>query len=382
MPPASPDRATRNKSTSGGVLGRRALNRALLERQMLSGRRKVSAFDAIERLAGMQAQAPKDPYIGLWTRLEGFRHDELGRLILDRRAVRGPLMRTTVHLVSARDCLTIRPLVQSVLERVFRGQFGRALSGVDLEAVVASGRKLLEERPRTRAELGRLLAQRWPAHDARALAHAIGYLVPVVQVPPRGVWGESGQATLALTENWLGSPLDAQPSPDGLVARYLAAYGPASVKDAQTWCGLTRLHEVFKRLRPGLRVFRDEHGQELFDLPEAPRPDPDTPTPPRYLPEYDNVLLSHADRGRIYTGGYRPPPHAGKGGFIGNVLLDGFFRATFTLTRQRGGARLLITPFARPSRENADAMQKEGARLLTFVAADTETHDISIAHPQ
>ena len=361
------------------VLGLRALNRALLERQMLLGRQKLSAFDAIEHLAGMQAQAPKDPYIGLWTRLEGFRHDELGRLILDRRVVRGPLMRTTVHLVSARDCLEVRPLVQPVLERVFRGQFGRALAGVDLGEVVAAGRTLLDQRPRTRAELRPLLKERWPDHDAGALAHAIGYLVPLVQIPPRGVWGESGQATLALTENWLGRPLDPEPSLDGLVVRYLAAYGPASVKDAQAWCGLTRLREVLESLRPRLRVFRDEHGQELFDLPEAPRSDSDTPAPPRFLPEYDNVLLSHADRSRIYNGGYRAPPHAGKGGFIGNVLVDGFFRATFTLTRQRGGATLLITPFARVSREDADSLMSEGARLLTFVAADAKTHDIQFA---
>lgn len=142
------------------VLGQHALNRALLKRQMLLGRRKLSADEVIEHLVGMQAQSPKDPYVGLWTRLEGFGHDELARLILDRHAVRGPLMRTTVHLVSARDCLTMRPLVQPVLERVFRGQFGRDLAGVDLEVVVAAGRALLEERPRTRAELRPLLKKR------------------------------------------------------------------------------------------------------------------------------------------------------------------------------------------------------------------------------
>lgn len=358
------------------VLGQRALNRATLVRQMLLRRRKLPALDAMEHLVGMQAQAPKDPYIGLWTRLAGFSHDELARLILDRHAVRGPLMRTTVHLVSARDCLMMRPLVQPVLERVFRGQFGRNLAGVDLEEVVEAGRALLEKRPRTRSELRPLLAERWPGHDANSLAQAVGYLVPLIQVPPRGVWGESGQATLALTETWLGRPLEGDPSPDELVVRYLAAYGPASVKDAQAWCGLTRLREVFERLRSRLLIFRDEHGQELFDLPEAPRPGPDTPAPPRFLPEYDNVLLSHADRSRVYTGGYRTPPHAGTGGFIGNVLVDGFFRATFTLTRSRGGATLLITPFIRLSGDNADALTEEGARLLAFVAADADTHDI------
>jgi hypothetical protein len=349
------------------VMGRHALNRALLARQMLLRRREMPAIEAIEHLVGMQAQAPKDPYLGLWTRLADFRPDELAGLILARRAVRGPLMRTTVHLVSARDCLTLRPLVQPVLERVFHGQFGRALVGADLGEVVAAGRALLEERPRTRAELRPLLAERWPGHDAGALAQAVGYLVPVVQVPLRGVWGMSGQAILALTESWLERHLEPAPSPDEMVVRYLAAYGPASVKDAQTWCGLTRLREVTERLRPRLRVFLDENGQELFDLPDAPRPDPDTPAPARFLPEYDNVLLSHADRSRVHTGGYRPPPHAGKGGFIGNVLVDGFFRATFTITRQRDGASLLITPFERLPREDATALSEEGEQLLRFV---------------
>lgn len=350
------------------VLGRRALNRALLARQMLLRRREMPAIEAIEHLVGMQAQAPKDPYLGLWARLENFRHEELAGLILDRAAVRGPLMRTTVHLVSAHDCLALRPLMQPALERVFRGQFGRALDGVDLGEVVAAGRALLEERPRTRAELRPLLAERWPDRDVNALAQAVGYLVPLVQVPPRGIWGKSGQATLALTESWLDRPLDPNPSPDEMVVRYLAAYGPASVKDVQTWCGLTRLREVTERLRSRLLAFRDEHGNELFDLPDTPRPDPDTPAPARFLPEYDNVLLSHADRSRVYAGGFRPSPHADKGGFIGNVLLDGYFRATFTITRQRDGATLLITPFERLSREDAAALSEEGEQLLRFVA--------------
>ena len=152
--------------------------------------------------------------------------------------------------------------------------------------------------------------------------------------------------------------------------------------DAQAWCGLTWLREVVERLKPRLRIFHDEQGQELFNLPEAPRPDPDTPAPVRFLPEYDNVLLSHADRGRVYTAGYRPPPHAGKGGFIGKVLVDGFFRATFTLSRSRGEATLLITPFGRLSGEEADALTEEGVRLIAFVAAEADTHDIRLGRPR
>jgi hypothetical protein len=150
----------------------------------------------------------------------------------------------------------------------------------------------------------------------------------------------------------------------------------------QTWCGLTRLREVTERLRPRLLTLRNENGQELFDLPDAPRPDSDTPAPPRFLPEYDNVLLSHADRSRIYTGGYRPPPHAGKGGFIGNVLVDGFFRATFTITRQADGATLLITPFDRLSRKDATALSEEGERLLHFVTEPEGARTLEIRYAE
>ncbi|HEX6507706.1 MAG TPA: winged helix DNA-binding domain-containing protein [Chloroflexota bacterium] len=363
------------------VLVQRALNRALLQRQLLLERSPMSARSAIEHLAGMQAQAPNAPYVALWSRLQGFQHDDLARMITERDAVRAPLMRATIHLVTARDCLALYPLVRPVLARGFASNHGKNLVGVDIEALTLAGRALLEERPRSRAELAALLHERWPGYDAISLAYAITYLVPLVQVSPRGVWGDSGMPRWATIETWLGRPLEPNPSPDETVMRYLAAFGPASVRDVQTWSGLSRLRDVAERLRPQLRVFRDERGAELFDLPNAPRPEPDTPAPPRFLPEYDNVLLSHADRTRIMPDARLVPLPPGIGGVCGTVLVDGFFRGTWKITRQEDTATLTIEPFAPlPAADRID-LEEEGAHLLTFAAADAGTHDVRLARP-
>jgi hypothetical protein len=354
------------------VLTRRALNRALLERQLLLRRRRLGAAKAIEWLVGMQAQVPNAPYVGLWTRLEAFRPEEPARMIERGDAVRGPLFRGTLHLVTARDWTELRALVQPVLERSFRSTaFARNLDGIDLDAVLAAGRALLEERPRTRAELGRLLGERWPDRDAGSLAYAITYLVPLVQAPPRGVWGHAGQAA------W--TPAKARPeppSPDELILRYLRAFGPATAADVRTWSGLTGLREPIDRLRPHLRTFRDEQGRELLDVPGAPLPDPETPAPPRFLPDYDNVLLGHADRTRVIDARGRA--------VIGmpTVLVDGFVAATWKLERTRSSATLVVEPFARLAPRDREAVTAEAGRLLAFAAADADGHDVRLAAPR
>ena len=364
------------------VLSRRALNRATLERQMLLRRRKLPAIEAIEHLVGMQAQAPNPPYVGLWTRLEGFHPDELARLITDRRAVRIALMRNTVHLVTARDALTLRPLVQPIFDRtLYANRAHRAgLEGMDIEALVAAGRALLEERPRTARELGMLLQDRWPDRDPASLARAIRHLVPLVQVPPRGVWGKSGQATHTTTEAWLSRPLDPDPSPEEMVLRYLGAFGPATVKDVQTWSGLTRLREVTDRLRPRLVTFRDEQGKELFDLPDAPRPAPDTPSPPRFLPEFDNLTLSHADRTRVIADDYRKVIASKNGMVPAAVLVDGFVRGTWKTERtRRVEASLVIEPFEPLPEKDRDALAEEGERLVRFIGEGAEAFEVRFA---
>jgi hypothetical protein len=373
--------SSRGREGAHVVLGPRELNRATLERQMLLRRRKLSAVEAIEHLVGMQAQAPAPPYIGLWTRLKDFHPDELVRLILERRAVRIALMRNTVHLVSARDCLALRPLMQPVFDRTLNStRANRAhLEGIDIEALVASGRALLEEKPRTAKELGELLQEHWPERHPASLARAIRHLLPLVQVPPRGVWGMSGPAAHTTAEAWLGRPLDQAASLEETILRYFGAFGPATVKDVQTWSGLTRLGEVIEHLRPRLRIFRDERGRELFDVPDAPLPDPDTPAPPRFLPEFDNLILSHADRTRVIAEEYRKA-FASKNGMVpATVLVDGFVRGTWKSERSRGRANLEIKPFEPLTTEDREALAEEGERLIRFT--DAESYEIRFAEP-
>ena len=354
----------------GDVLTARALNRALLQRQGLLARSATPALEMVERLAGMQAQVPENPYVALWSRLEDFAPAELSDLVAGRRAVRAQLMRATIHVVSARDCLAFHPITAPVLAKVFRSPWEAGLRGADLGAVVAAGVALLAEEPRTRAELAALLATRWPDADPPALAQAVTFNASLVQVPPRGLWGATGQPTWAPADRFLGAPLDPDPSVDAMVLRYLAAFGPASVADMRTWSGLTGLREVFERHRPRLRSFRDERGRELVDVEDGPLPDPGTPAPPRFLPEYDNVGLSHEDRSRLFAGLGPGAPLPRGGRSFGTLLVDGFHRANWRLDED---ATLTIHGFA-PHPEDppasAEAIVGEGERLAAFLLPD------------
>ena len=360
------------------VLDRRTLNRTLLERQGLLRREARPVRDVVDHLVGMQAQEPQNPFVALWNRLDRFDPAELDQLMLERAVVRTTAMRTTLHLLSAEDAIGLRPLFAPVLARVLHSQrqFRLGLDGLDLGELAAFGTERLAAEPMSAAQLRPLLAERWPGRDPAALMAGIRYLLPLVQVPPRGLWRQSRQPVLTTVEAWLGQPAARQGDVDALVLRYLAAFGPASTADIRTWSSLTNLGPVVARLRPGLRVFRDESGRELLDLPDAPIVSGDAPAPPRFLPEYDNVFLSHADRSRIVELRLELERYA-----RGTLLIDGFITAGWRVDVHDGTAVLRIDAFRDMTRLEEEAARHEGDALLAFVAGNTARHEIRFASP-
>lgn len=324
------------------VLDRLTLNRTLLARQRLLQRVPAPVAETVEHLVGMQAQVPLDPYVGLWSRLAAFDPVELEHLFLERAAVRMTLMRTTLHLVTARDAVRLRPVMQDVCARTFASiAFRRNLEGIDLAEVRARGLEALAPGPISTAELGRRLAEHWPDRDPVSLAYVVRYLVPVVQVPPRGLFGSTASPTLAPLGTWLGVEPGAltEPAPaDETILRYLAAFGPSTLADIRTWSWLAAIRPVIDRLRPRLRTYRDDANRRLYDVEDGLFVSPDLPAPVRFLGEYDNLFLAHADRTRV-TGEHRwGTPWVRKGA----VFVDGFLGGSWWRERARDGGVLRI----------------------------------------
>jgi DNA glycosylase AlkZ-like len=360
------------------TLTTRALNRALLERQLLLRRRRMNPLDAMSRLVALQAQVPRDPYVALWSRLEPFAAATLSDAIEQRRAVRMSFLRSTLHLVTADDALALRPVIAPVLERGFHSgsPFGRQLAGVDLHAVTSYGRELLEAQPRTRVELSSLLAERWPDRDEGALAYACTYLMPLVQVTPRGLWNRSGRSAFTTLASWLGRPVATSGDASDLVLRYLAAFGPATAADVRAWSGLQGVGQIIASIRSRLRTLRDERRRELFDVPRAPLPDEGVPAPVRFLPEYDNVLLAHADRSRVVTPDAKVWTEVG----WGTVLVDGFTAARWRAWNTKDERRIRIEPFRPLARTDRSEVEAEGDRLLRFLT-DGAGGTLELAQP-
>lgn len=363
------------------VLSNRALNRATLARQLLLDRADKPVLDAVAHLCGLQAQEPQEPFIGLWSRLRAFEPTTLSDLLTGRGVVRTHLMRHTIHLVDARDALAWRARHNTMQLQRVHGVYRRELEGVDLDAFAEAVRAVLADgEPRTITELGRALAAHWPDSGPRALGELALALVPMAQLPPRGLWRTKAGARNLPLAMWLGKEID-PPSPEGadpvgaeLVRRYLTAFGPAATADLRTWSGLAGLPATVAAMREELVSFRDERGRELLDLPDAPRPDPDTSAAVRFLPAFDNAILGYHDRGRIIDDEHRGLSVAG----ARVVLVDGRVAATWTVEADPEADTVAVTPLRSLSRAERAAVAEQGRQLAGFLT-DSGSHRVRIA---
>jgi hypothetical protein len=376
--------------TTPPSLSRRALNRATLCRQLLLERGSMRPYEAVQALAGMQAQAPLAPHVGLWTRLRNYSPAALDELYEERRVVRSNLLRATVHLVTAEDALSWQGLLGPIGARSVQSAFGKRLVGIDLDALTGTAGRLLAASALSTAELGQSLAAKFPGYDADALAYGARGRLALIHVPPRGKWNAAGQTRQTTFASWLGCEPRPVPQPDELFLRYLAAFGPATVQDAQAWSGLTRLSEVVERLAPRLATFRDPAGRLLYDLPEAPRPSEFVDAPVRFLPEYDNVFFGYADRSRFIPDLRKPPIPPGNGARTGTLFVDGEWRGTWKIALPRipksakpetvlAPALLGVSLFQKASATELAEIEREGDELARFIAGPDLSVHIEVA---
>jgi Winged helix DNA-binding domain len=360
------------------ILKLRELNRATLARQMLLKREDLSVLAAVERLVGLQAQLPIAPYVGLWTRLCDFSRDDLARVIEDRKIVKATMMRATLHLCTADDYVcfrtTLQPMLSGAGDAISRQRGGQ----FDSKKLLAEARRYIGEEPRTFAEISEWVARLIPGQDVGALRYAVRTNIPLVQTPIATGWSYPAQPEFMLAESWIGRPIVREDNLPELVRRYLAAFGPASVTDAQSWLGM-KLKETFERSRPGLQTYRDEGRRELFDLPELSLPGADVPAPVRFLPEFDNLLLSHSNRTRVVADEFRSKVYLPGLRVAATILVDGFVRGTWKIEKIKNAATLAIEPFAKLTKTERTALSEEGERLVRFVEATANSFDVRYA---
>ncbi len=357
------------------VLTRRELNRATLSRQLLLERADLDALQAIEKLVGLQAQINNPPYIGLWTRQQNFQREELNNLMEQRRVIRTAFIRSTLHLINANDYLQFRLALQPALVRALQAFFGPRAKNLDNEKLIATAKAFLTEQPRTMVELKAKLLEVEPGRDPEALAYLVRTFLPLVQTPPGGFWGVGGSPAYALGDVWLGGSLAAEDLRT-LFFRYLAAFGPASIKDFQVWSGLIKMNTELEQFKAELKIYKDEQGGELYDLPDTALPSPDVTAPVRFLPEYDNLILSHADRSRFVPDAYRKLIFLSAGRVRSTFLVDGFTAGTWKVEKTGKSATLLLEPFEPIPASVLPALLEEGELLLRFIENNADEYQV------
>jgi hypothetical protein len=349
---------------------------------MLLGRQRVKAVQAIERLVGLQAQWPRPPHVGLWSRVFGFEREDLLTLLERRQVVRATMMRGTLHLVSAKDYVALRPALQPMLARNLLQVLRERAKGLDVDEIAALARKCLTGQPRRFDEIRDALAKVHPAADHRAMGYIARLSLALVQVPAPGeAWGFPAAARFALAEDWLGEKLSRDEDLENLVLRYLAAFGPATASDVQTWSGIQGAKETLERLRPRLALLRDERKREVLDLPDAPRPGPDAVAPPVFLPEFDNLVLGHTDRRRFVADAHRKRVYLPGLRIAPTFLVDGFVAGTWSVARKKDAATVSVEPFEPLTKKTQGALDAEADRLLRFVEPGAKTRAVRFARP-
>jgi DNA glycosylase AlkZ-like len=359
---------------SDRILNLRELNRATLSRQMLLEREALSVPAAIERLAGLQAQLASAPYAGLWTRLCDFQREDLAREIENRKVVKATMMRATLHLCTADDYLRFRTALKPLLIGAASEIAKRRGGEFDTDKVLKAARKFIGEKPRTFAEISDMLTGLMPDYDVGAMRYSVRTHIPLVQVPINTGWSYSNKPEFTLAESWIGRPISPEDNLRELVFRYLAAFGPASVTDAQTWMGM-KLKEIFEKLRPELQTYRGEGRTELFDLPGVQLPAEDVPAPVRFLPEYDNLLLSHSNRSRVIADEYRSKVYLPGLRVAATILVDGFVRGAWKIEKAKTAVTLVIETFDKLTKKDRAALTEEGERLVRFVEPKAKSFD-------
>jgi len=368
------------RPSEGSTLTLRQLNRTYLLRQHLLQRVEMPVREMVSYLVGMQSQVPADPFTGLWTRLDGFDPGRLDALMESRETVRILTLRGTIHLLTREDAREIWPLMRrDLIQFASRNrQWAPHFADVDVGEVQAFGHRRLAETPMTLRELRAHLAAEWPDRDPEALSRLVHFGLPLVQVTPRGLWKRSMQPTVTPLDAWLGEPTPAVTDPDAIILRYLRAFGPASTGDFRTWSRLTGMKEAFARVRPDLVTYRDERGRELLDLPDARIADAETPAPVRFLPGFENALLSHDDRTRIVPPAIRAYLASKNGLPPATVLVDGFVAGRWKVTSAKGHATLTVIPFAPLDPGTRDELETEGHTLLRFLEDAAESSEVVI----
>ncbi len=347
-----------------------ALNRKLLARQWLDTARAGTTMQAIEQLVGVQAQVPSPPYFGLWARLQDFSPEALMALRDEKQVYRAPLLRSTLHWVSAADYYWMRPTIQPALERAWQGFFGKKKDGIEVAPLCAAARELLRGGPISLGDLSTGLLREFPKWNREAMEYGVRTHLPLVQVSPAGAWKGGVAAKYEL------APVAAEADPKRLVRRYLAAFGPATARDAAAWAGYSGLGAAVKGMREELTVSRGAQGEELFDVADGVEGG-EVPAV-KFVAEYDNLVLAHADRSRVLPEAVRKRVLLTAGRVLATVLLDGVVGGVWKLERERGRVTLRVELFAEPPARRRKQVESEGERLLQWAEPQCARREIAI----